>query len=252
MISRSRQILRNVAPSFVRRWWLDRKREKLFGPGDADARSVFETVYRERLWGGDGQDPYSGPGSDDAATADFVRVVRETMAAHGLKSVVDIGCGDFRVGRQIANPDIAYTGVDVVRPLIERNTKEFGSPRIRFLCADAVTDALPEADLCITREVLQHLSNAKIEAVLQKMTRYPFALICEAQPAPARLKRANMDKPTGHDTRLFFDSGIYPDKPPFSMANGTVVSRTKLNEFLVSPDEEFVTYLFQNPHTARR
>ena len=247
MISRTRQILRSSAPASFRRWWLQRKREKLFGAGDKDSRAVFESVYRDKLWGGDGDDPFSGPGSDDAATADFVRVVRETMAAHGLKSVVDIGCGDFRVGRQIAAPGINYTGVDVVRPLIAHNTKTFGSAHVTFVCADAVQDVLPQADLCITREVLQHLSNAKIAAVLQKIAAYPFALICEAQPAPARLKRPNLDKPTGHDTRLFFDSGIYPDKPPFSIPGCTIVSRTKLNEHLVSPDEEFVTYLIRNP-----
>jgi hypothetical protein len=38
---------------------------------------------------------------------------------------VDLGYGDFRVGSNFVTPDIDYTGIDIVTPLIDRNNQKF-------------------------------------------------------------------------------------------------------------------------------
>tara|TARA_X000000368_G_C22804784_1_gene611948 strand:+ start:231 stop:455 length:225 start_codon:yes stop_codon:yes gene_type:complete len=42
-----------------------------------------------------------------------------------IKSVVDLGCGDFNVGKRIAPLFESYTGVDIVEKLEERNNSIF-------------------------------------------------------------------------------------------------------------------------------
>jgi predicted TPR repeat methyltransferase len=54
------------------------------------------------------------------------------MTERNVRSVVDLGCGDFRVGRLIAASGVSYTGVDVVEPLIAEDARRDGSPTVRF------------------------------------------------------------------------------------------------------------------------
>lgn len=239
------RLLRRTAPAQVRRWWLDVRRQRLYGPGDNPCRTVFEDTYRNGRWGGDADNPNSGPGSDGPAAERFAGVVQKLISTNDIRSVVDVGCGDFRVGAQLVSDALDYTGVDVVKSLVDRNTRLFGARNVRFVCADAVEDPLPDADLCIVRQVLQHLSNAKIASVLTNLRRYRFIIIAEVQPDPRRLGEANADKPTGPDTRLAFDSGVYLERPPFALDGVTVIDRAPLRRPYISSEEELVTYLIQ-------
>ena len=132
-------------------------------------------------------------------------------------TVADLGCGDFRVGGKITSAtNVHYVGVDIVQALVDRNTKEFGSERIRFECRDLTTGPLPKAQLCLVRQVLQHLSNSEIEAVLSHVAQYPLALI--AEHVPNHPKSFNLDEPHGPGIRVYHGSGVYVEKPPFSRA----------------------------------
>jgi SAM-dependent methyltransferase len=145
------------------------------------------------------------------------------MAERNLKSVVDLGCGDFRVGRLLAASGVSYIGVDVVEPLIAENTRRYGSPTVRFQCADITSDALPEGELCLIREVLQHLSNAQVSAVLARLPKYKYALITEVHPEDFQHYRINRDKPHGASSRLGHFSVLCLDHPPFNVADARLV-----------------------------
>jgi Methyltransferase domain len=106
--------------------------------------------------------------------------LRHRCRTHGI---ADLRCGDFQVGQRITSRcDVNYVGVDIVQAMVARNQISFGNDRISFLCADLAVDRLPDADLCLIRQVLQHLSNAEIHAVLENISHYEYALISEHVP----------------------------------------------------------------------
>jgi methyltransferase family protein len=188
---------------------------------------VFSDIYARNLWGGRSGDFYSGPGSDDAGGL-FTSTVTKFVEERGVRSIVDCGCGDFRIGKKLALPGIKYIGVDVVPGLIARNQAKFGSDDVSFLCRDLTTDDLPGGDLCIIREVLQHLSNDQINRILPKLSSFRFALIAEGHPPRRRFRMANLDKPAGDDVRLHFGSGVYLDRPPFSLPDISILAQLPL------------------------
>ena len=69
--------------------------------------------------------------------------------------MIDLGCGDFRVGRRLMAlaPSIDYVGVDVVPELIADNTRRYAGPRVSFRQADITADALPSGDICLIRNL---------------------------------------------------------------------------------------------------
>lgn len=181
-------------------------------------REVFTEVYAKRLWGtAEGGDVSSGSGSRGETAAAYVEEVQRFILHHKVSEVADLGCGDFFIGRQIAEVCASYVGVDVVPALVARNTAMFGSERIRFECLDIVDDELPDAELCLVRQVLQHLSNAQIAKILPKLAKYRYVLVTEQYPADDKVSCHNLDKVHGADTRVSAGSAVYLDKPPFSL-----------------------------------
>lgn len=181
---------------------------------------VFTNIYEKNKWGGTRGDFCSGSGSDRGPADPYVELVgalvAEASAARDIR-VLDLGCGDFRIGSRIAPLVGHYHGVDVVRPLIERNTAQYGSSTVSFSHLDIVADELPEADICLVRQVLQHLSNDQIARVLPKLRRYATVLVTEHYPHAGPVARANLDKVQGADVRVYHDSGVYLSEPPFDV-----------------------------------
>jgi len=204
---------------------------------------VFSEIYEQSVWGGRPGDFYSGVGSDEQ----FVRAYREhlvaffaSLEAHVLR-VVDLGCGDFRVSRPLATPPgVDYVGIDVVPALVERNQRLYGKAGIAFLCRDITEDELPDGDVCLVRQVLQHLSNAEIERVLPKLRQYEHVFITDHYPADDRGVRPNRDKRHGPDVRLQHGSALSLHEPPFGLVGGVVVVRVRYRD-----DEELRTYYFR-------
>lgn len=210
--------------------------------GTKSPAEVFSEIYQRNMWGGVVGEFYSGPGSDDEFAEHFSDLVNTIIATHRVRSVVDLGCGDFRVGRRIAGPEITYLGVDVVDALIKRNQSVFGRENVSFQCLDIVMDDLPLGDLCIVRQVLQHLSNSEVARVLAKLGRYRFAIVGEHHPAPGRLKR-----PIWIGRRISIpasesNSGLFLELSPFSIKSASVLARLPLPP-LMSPGETLTVYL---------
>jgi hypothetical protein len=145
-------------------------------PLDADRRGVFGDIYKAGLWRLDIS--LSGAGSDRKVAAPYVQYVLDTVAKNDISSVLDIGHGDWEMWPPHSFEGIDYTGVDVAGGLSEQVAARYATPSRKFRSLDAVQDPLPQADLVLLKEVLQHLSNDEIEAVLRKLTRYRMVIIC--------------------------------------------------------------------------
>ena len=132
--------------------------------GRAHRRNIFERIYDANLWGD--AESASGGGSNSAATDAIRRALPDIFERYGIRSLLDAPCGDFHWMKHIAGTLDRYTGVDIVRDLIERNTRLYGTDRIRFMCADIVVDPLPEADAVLCRDCFIHLPTRLIRAGL--------------------------------------------------------------------------------------
>jgi SAM-dependent methyltransferase len=185
--------------------------------GKMTPKETFSEIYRRGLWSSG-----SGTGSGEKFSKEYCDLVSQFARERGVKRVVDVGCGDFRVGRLIAAAGFEYIGIDVVPELIERHQSQFGGGRISFLCLDATTERPPAADLCLIRQVLQHLSNVEIASMLDNCSHYTQTLVTEHLPV-GRDVIPNKDKPHGPDTRVSDHSGVFLDEPPFSLRSETVL-----------------------------
>ena len=178
---------------------------------------VFSDIYRRNLWGGTAGDFYSGTGSDATVAEPYIDAVSRFITSHHAASIVDLGCGDFRVGRElVARTGARYHGLDVVPELIARNTSQFGGSGVTFSCLDVTSDPLPAGEVCLIRQVLQHLSNAQVARVLERCESYPFLIVTEHVPAVDGVRSINLDIPHGPHTRVDHGSGLFLDRPPFN------------------------------------
>ncbi|NJM37494.1 MAG: class I SAM-dependent methyltransferase [Akkermansiaceae bacterium] len=197
----------------TRRNWISRNDHKL------STREVFSKIYEKRLWSGD-ERYSSGDGSrTDSVVNPYVEAISKWARANEATNLhaVDLGCGDFHIGRRIYSEFGRYTGVDIVPALIENHRQTYLDQRLQFSCLDAIEEELPSGDVILVRQVLQHLSNAQISAILPKIAKFKFAIITEHHPAPEDLHVKNYDKPHGGGIRLAAGSGVYLDSPPFSL-----------------------------------
>ncbi len=196
-------------------------------------RRAFQDVYRRGLWGHEeGTAFFSGVGSRGEAADAYVARMAALLAGHAAElgrplTVIDLGCGDFQIGRRLmdAAPDITYVGCDIVPELIAKHRAENTDPRASFAVVDIVADTLPPGDVCLVRQVLQHNSNAAIAATLAKLT-YPFVYVTEGRPENPT-GPVNPDKPPGFDVRFDWRTGkgrgVELDQPPFNLRTERVM-----------------------------
>lgn len=193
-----------------------RKWRKSQANKNRSASDVFSEIYTKNLWGGGAGDFHSGAGTHGPAAPLYLITINAFIKEHDVLSVVDIGCGDYEIGSKIEVPQ--YTGVDVVSALTDRNNALFGSINRNFKCLDAAgADSLPIADLCLIRQVMQHLSNDQIMAIIKKLDDFKYVIVTEHQPSEEDYRSANRDKAHGDDTRLYYGSGVYLNQPPFNL-----------------------------------
>ena len=119
-----------------------------------------------------------------------------------------------------------------------------GFPSERARCSIDGVISLPPADLCLIRQVFQHLSNQQIAEVLAKLGVFSHVIVTEHYPAQLRGCVPNLDKPPGPDTRLLDGSAVFLDQPPFdgttrllltTEAPPTLEQGETLRSFLVVP-----------------
>jgi SAM-dependent methyltransferase len=134
--------------------------------------NVFEQIYANNVW------KYgSGEGSLPLHTQGYVKFLQKFIRKHRVRSVVDLGCGDWQFSRLLDWNGVNYLGLDIVRSVIERNRKLYAKPGITFEVAPEKFNDLPAADLLLAKDVLQHWSASRIQEFLLFIHRYPLALI---------------------------------------------------------------------------
>ena len=185
---------------------------------------VFREIYRNARWGNSEEKTFcycSGCGSVNENATPYVDFVNTFLSTHKIRSIIDLGCGDFRVGSRMDLVDREYIGCDVVAEVIQNNMEKFGDRNIEFKCMDIIEEELPDGELCLIRQVFQHLSNADILKILPKLGKFTYVLITDAQLYSAKWE--NLDMPTFGGTRSQINSVLFLEHSPFNMPAKSVL-----------------------------
>lgn len=162
---------------------------------------------------------YSGPGSrDEAIVSAYVKAAGDFLRSLGGRGdAVDLGCGDFAVGSQLRASCGRYSAVDAVAELIAFNRTKYARLDVDFEVLDIVNDPLPAGQVAFLRQVLQHLSNADISKVVEKIAaRFKYLVLTEHVPGRGSFT-PNADIASGAATRLSFGSGVVLTSAPFNL-----------------------------------
>jgi hypothetical protein len=151
-----------------------------------DHTEIFTSIYETCTWGDNATDGYKGSSGSGSAVElnidSYIPYVIGFITLNNVKSVVDIGCGDWRCGSVIYKDlPVNYTGIDVYESIIKRNSSIW--PQHNWLHLDVVknVEKLPGSDLLIIKDVLQHWSNFEIFSLLDHVIEkklFKYIIIC--------------------------------------------------------------------------
>ena len=180
--------------------------------------TYFDYVYQKGLWGAQYS---SGQGSHwpplvNAYVDCFRTFLREKTV--GNTTIIDIGCGDFNIGKNFIDDCNQLIGIDVSQSIIDMNKSRYQFKNTCFLRLDARKDKLPDGDIAILRQVLQHLDNHSISEILENIKRTSCSWLIVTEHVPASTFDANQDIPKASaNIRLNIKSGIDIEKSPFNI-----------------------------------
>ncbi|MAG02180.1 hypothetical protein CMI42_02490 [Candidatus Pacearchaeota archaeon] len=177
-------------------------------------KNTFHDVYQEKHWGKGDELFYSGTGSDFENCLPFRDYINKLIVEKDIRSIVDLGCGDFRMGNLLNLDGVNYVGVDIVDSLIEHNKSLYSRKNINFVTKDIVSEELPLGDLCIIRFVLQHLSNEDVLRIISKLKKYGYVIIVDGVNLERYKNDVNVDIESGFGLR---DNGLHLNLAPFNL-----------------------------------
>jgi hypothetical protein len=148
---------------------------------------IFTHIYENHKWGDNQCTEYkgsSGPGSEIEYNQAYIQFLKTFILDHTIKSVVDLGCGDFRYGVSIYEDlEVRYTGYDAYQKMVKCHASHYDSPKYTFrhLEFSNHVDKIESGDLCILKDVLQHWRLEKIYLFLDALIeskKFKYILIC--------------------------------------------------------------------------
>lgn len=176
----------------------------------ASRRDVFEAIYENDAWTRGGSK--SGCGSSLRQTETLRAKLPAFLQKHGVRSLLDIPCGDFNWMRHVDLGAIAYIGADIVPAIIAENQAK--APGVDFRVIDLVCDPLPQVDCVVVRDCFSHLAFADIRRALanirQSGSKYLLVTHFTNQSA-------NADIATGQFHRLNFQLAPFSLPEPLDL-----------------------------------
>lgn len=135
---------------------------------DLDPRArraaIFAAIYERNRW--NDAESRSGSGANRRAASTVRETLPSLVTELGVRTLLDVPCGDFHWMSELELAVERYVGGDIVPALIAENQRRHGSARRRFMVLDLTTDPLPRAELVLCRDGLPHLAHADVLAAL--------------------------------------------------------------------------------------
>ncbi len=110
--------------------------------------------YKSGYW-----ESASGPGSSNSIASVSVDLIESTIREHNIKSILDLGCGDWNWMKNLKPlfTEVTYEGWDAGQGVVDLNNKNYSDSNITFKRKDIITEDYPNVDLIVCRDVLFHL-----------------------------------------------------------------------------------------------
>jgi hypothetical protein len=152
--------------------------------------NTFTNVYETKLWGDNKDNKYNGSSGNGSAVdyniKSYIPFLRKFITLNGIKSVVDLGCGDFRCGPLIYGDltNVSYTGYDTYKKIIDNNKINLQeNTNFNFIHLDffGKKEEIIGGDLCIIKDVIQHWSLENIYTFLDYLVsskKFKYILLC--------------------------------------------------------------------------
>jgi SAM-dependent methyltransferase len=157
---------------------------------------VFNRAYHANYWGS--PESHSGPGSDLKQTAVIRVQIPKLIEDLGIKSMLDIPCGDFFWMQECKIGVETYIGADIVPSMIRELNERYGNTQRRFEILDLSEDVLPKVDLVLCRDVLVHFSLSDIRRAVANLKRSGSTYLLATTFTD---RDQNIDIPTSWDWR---------------------------------------------------
>ncbi len=124
---------------------------------------IFENIYKHNYW-----QFGSGRGSLVENNREYIDFLPRKLQELGVKTVVDIGCGDWQFSRYIDWTPFDYLGVDIVGSVIEENKRNFEKENIKFDVINIFDEheKIPEADVYLLKDVMIHWRHEQIRQMI--------------------------------------------------------------------------------------
>lgn len=180
---------------------------------------IFASIYATGKWGNDISKKFnSGSGSHDSTLVNpYINSLRQLFSEQGSNlSVADVGCGDFTVGIHTVELFKKYFAIDIASKLIKSHKKNISIDNLIFLQQDVTTKKLPNVEIVIARQCLQHLSNNQIFRFLSNLPK-ELRFLIDSEHVPSESFQSNINIQTGYETRLIKNSGVVLHEYPFNL-----------------------------------
>ena len=122
----------------------------------------FTNIYNKNIWGNG-----SGKGSTPEYNKKYMEFLENFIRERDIKTIWDLGCGDWQFSQFIDWNGAKYTGVDCVKSVVEENNNIYASEKenLEFIHMDISNSAhliKKGRDLIILKDILQHWDNENI------------------------------------------------------------------------------------------
>ena len=140
-------------------------------------QNIFDRIYLTDEWNGG-----SGPGSQPQNIAKYVKFLNSFIRENKIKSILDVGCGDWQLMSMIDLSGVRYKGIDV-SPIATSFAKS-KAPLGTDISTSSIEDIQESFDLVHIKDVLQHLEFSECRRILEIIsTRHKSALIVNEHPS---------------------------------------------------------------------
>jgi len=130
---------------------------------------VFSKIYGDNFWLS--KESRSGGGSLISTTKTIREKLPQMWEEYGIKTFLDVPCGDYNWMKEVDKKDVVYIGGDIVEDVISQNSKKYSAQNVSFKVIDITKDELPAVDMIFCKDCLQHLSYEKILMALRNFKR---------------------------------------------------------------------------------
>lgn len=137
---------------------------------------TFSEIYEDERWG---KGLGSGGGSVPSVVQEYSAFLQQTLNDKALciKSVIDLGCGDWQFSRFIDWKNKTYLGIDCVPNVVSTIKNKYETKNVKFVLQDFSNNEVEQCDLMILKDVLIHWPNQNIVEFLAKKHKAKYFLI---------------------------------------------------------------------------